>query len=553
MSEWTNNHSLTLVATERRGSESPPYNWHPSSRLSHARLPTCGGVACCRPVDSNHRQHHPIGSPAAFRPQPKQYALHPLERTLAGLVITLLIFLPWALGGMKLWAQWIALALASLAFVVSLVPRTYDDRYHAGGNMRLYMWPKLLHFPIFWLGLIYFALIVCQILNPAWSYRSSSAGWWLEGIDYITWLPHGIETPPSVRMNGWRTMLIHGAAWLMICAIWVGITRRKSAKLITTVIALNGLAIAVIVILQRLTGTKKFLWLWDPPSTYFSASFIYKNHAGEFLCLILALCLGLAWWHMRQAERHLDKSNPGMVWTLCALLVIVGQMFTFSRAATAVGTAFLLVILLAYTVRTFFRSRGGTPPLVTAVSSLFALALLAVALTQMDTGLVVSKFERLMKQDQIYSVSMRQMGNSATLDMAKDSLIYGHGAGGFRSLFPLYQQHYPEIWIQPRWNGKAMIQTRLFWEYAHNDHAQLLAEMGLVGVTLAGLAFLFVFICAWQVNLFSLFGLLLMLGGPAMVLATAAVDFPLHNPAVLFTTGAVAALTLRWAQLSRRA
>lgn len=67
-------------------------------------------------------------------------------------VIALLVFLPWALGGMKLWAQQIGFGLAGLAFVLSLLPRTYDDRYHAGGDLRLHMGPKLRRFPIFWLG-----------------------------------------------------------------------------------------------------------------------------------------------------------------------------------------------------------------------------------------------------------------------------------------------------------------------------------------------------------------------------------------------------------------
>ena len=67
-------------------------------------------------------------------------------------VIALLVFLPWALGGMRPWAQQIGFGLAGLAFVLSLLPRTYDDRYHAGGNLRLHMWPKLRRFPIFWLG-----------------------------------------------------------------------------------------------------------------------------------------------------------------------------------------------------------------------------------------------------------------------------------------------------------------------------------------------------------------------------------------------------------------
>lgn len=112
-----------------------------------------GDTADSSLVESSHRPRHAIGSPAAFRPQAKEYALHPLEKSLAIVVIVLLVFLPWALGGMKLWAQQIAFGLAALAFVLALIPRTYDDRYHAGGNLRLYMWPKLLRFPIFWLGL----------------------------------------------------------------------------------------------------------------------------------------------------------------------------------------------------------------------------------------------------------------------------------------------------------------------------------------------------------------------------------------------------------------
>lgn len=105
-----------------------------------------------RPVESSRRPRHAIGSAAAFRPSAKQYAIHPLERALMGVVIALLIYLPWALGGMRPSAQFVAGGLAVAAFVLSLIPRTYDDRYHAGGNLRLYMWPKLRRFPVFWLG-----------------------------------------------------------------------------------------------------------------------------------------------------------------------------------------------------------------------------------------------------------------------------------------------------------------------------------------------------------------------------------------------------------------
>lgn len=103
-------------------------------------------------MESRHRSRLAVGSAAAFRPSAKHYALHPWEKALLLTAIALLGFLPWAFGGMKLWAQQVAFGLAALAFVLALIPRTYDDRYHAGGNLRLHMWPKLLRFPVFWLG-----------------------------------------------------------------------------------------------------------------------------------------------------------------------------------------------------------------------------------------------------------------------------------------------------------------------------------------------------------------------------------------------------------------
>ncbi len=503
----------------------------------------------------DHASHSPSPghSPLPFRPKAKTYALQPLERTLAGVIITLLIFLPWALGGLRVWGQWPMFGLSVLAFLIALIPRTYDDRYHTGGNLRLYMWPKLLRFPIFWLGLLYIALVICQICNPAWRFRSSNNSWWLESMDYVTWLPHGIEGTPFTMMNGWRALMIHGSAWLVVCALWVGITRRKTAQLILTTLAINGVVLAFIVILQRLTGTQKLLWLFDSPTTYFAASFTYKNHAGEFFALILALCLGLAWWHTRQTERKMGKSNPGMVWGFAALLTVVGQMFTFARAASAVGLVFLVMVAVAFGLRLLFRRSGGPSPLITAVTTLLGAAFMTIAITQMDSDKVWKRFERLFKEDQAGSVTSRQLATQSTLDMARENIVLGHGVGGFRFLFPLYQQHYPEIWTRIGPIGpKKWGQQRMYWEHSHNDYVEFLAELGLVGIGLAVVALLTVLIAAWQVNLFGQFGLLLMLGGPALVAATAAVDFPMHNPAVLFTSLAVIALTLRWAQLARR-
>ncbi len=496
----------------------------------------------------------PTGLPAESA---KHYSLHPLERTLAALVIALLVSQPWMLGGMRVWPQIIACTLAVLAFIVALIPRTITELHHAGGTLRLNMGRKLIRFPFFWLGLLWFALIITQNLNPAWSYESREGGWFLTAIDPVAWLPPGIKGAPFAWMDGWRTLMIHATVWFVVCALWVGITRRKTAQILLTTVALNGVLVAVAVIMQRLTDTKKLLWLWDAPTDYFAAGFPYKNHAGEFLCVIVALCLGLAWWHMRSAERALKKSHPGMVWVLVAVLTLVGQMLTYARAATGIAVIFFVIVALAYGLRMLFFSRGGTHRLVTAASTVLLLILTTVALTQLETDKVWKKFEelKLFEENTSVSVSSRRQATAATLDMAATQPLFGHGAGCFRYIFPEYQQHYQEIWETQRWDGRLkqfVPYQRLVWEFAHNDYAQLWAEFGWVGVGFLAFAVGGVIIAARRAGLTSQVGFLIMLGGPGLVAATAAVDFPFHNPAVLCITAAVITLTLRWAQLSSK-
>ncbi|MEZ5413451.1 MAG: hypothetical protein R3F03_03960 [Opitutaceae bacterium] len=168
-------------------------------------------------------------------------------------------------------------------------------------------------------------------------------------------------------MNGWRTLLIHGlAGWRSVRCGWASPAANPlhSAQCRGDQRRRAGLGrIAP----KRLTGTKKLLWL-DAPTNYFAGSFTYKNHAGAFFVLILAVCLGLAWWHMVRARARTRKSNPGMLYVFLGLIAFTALAFTYARAATALGAALLLLAGLAYTVRLFFRA-GGPPPLVSALTS----------------------------------------------------------------------------------------------------------------------------------------------------------------------------------------
>ena len=78
-----------------------------------------------------------------FRAKTRRLKIHPMEVLLLWVVSVHLVFLPWALGGMRAWGQWTSLGLAVVGFVIALIPRNYDEEHAGAGALRLICWPRL--------------------------------------------------------------------------------------------------------------------------------------------------------------------------------------------------------------------------------------------------------------------------------------------------------------------------------------------------------------------------------------------------------------------------
>jgi O-antigen ligase len=120
------------------------------------------------------------------------------------------------------------------------------------------------------------------------------------------------------------------------------------------------------------------------------------------------------------------------------------------------------------------------------------------------------------------------MSSAAALDMLKAEGTWGSGAGSFRYLFPLYQQHYPAIYKTPQGGS-------VYWEHAHNDIYEFPIELGIVGtlILIGGLGW-------WVFQLIRLSALtnvlsISIIASLAGALVHARFDFPFQNPAVLMT------------------
>ncbi|CAM3171220.1 O-antigen ligase family protein [Rariglobus hedericola] len=475
--------------------------------------------------------------------------LHPLETTVVVITGVLLCFMPWAFGTMAVWSQLISLGLALSVFVVALINRHYRGHLAPEGDFKLIMWPKLVRFPLFWLGLVFLGYILTQALNPAWTYMTEDRVWWLDPTEHISWLPAGMKTP-FADMNPWRVLLIYSAAWLLGSALWVGITRRAAVQLLFTVIVSNGAVFAIIGILQNVTGAKYVLWSLKGVNNTgnFFATIIYKNHAGAYLNLVLMLCTGLLYWHFSRAERRMERTSPAPVFGFFGVLLGIGVLLTGSRAATLLLMAFTLIAFIGFIVRcTLYRSEGRSPWVITVLCAVFAL-FIGLGAYFLNTGQAFDRIGQLLESGKSdSSVSSRLLARQATWEMAQDNIVTGWGAGSFRHYFPVYQRNYQEIYTYP---GRPDLKFR--WEYAHNDYVQLLAELGLIGagILLAMLVCGAVHLIRKRVYLKP--HLMFIVLALVITAAHAWVDFPFQNPAILMLWCASAALVGRWAELEAR-
>lgn len=502
-----------------------------------------------------------------FRANPKKRPpLHPLERAVLAMVAVHLCFLPWALGTMHPWSQVTSLGLAAIGFALAMLPRTYAGDYALATTnrpsprcdsqptpatdkapighhplscvFRLNPWLRLRRFPIFWIGLALLAYIVTQGINPSWVFQKDEKFWWLRRVNDIAWLPTSIDTPWG-RFNLWRQLIIYASTWLTVCTVWVGFTRRRSLEILFGVLAINSAVLAITgFVFRAIRDPQYVLWYEHArPGILSFSSFIYKNHAGAWLALMAATFVFLAVGRHQRSLQQLERSNPAVTYLLGAILMLVAEIFTYSRGGTALLAGYLLLAFALFLLkRLFTRSAATTHPLVPASVSVMVLITLSYGASQLDYRDAELRFAEFFK-DKITDANIlhRQQANLASMEYLRDTWPRGVGAGGFRFYYPEYVKKYPDIHNS----------GRFFWEHAHNDWLQIPIELGA-----AGCGLLLLSAGWWLTRLLrqrvwrDLPSLLLCLG-LAQTLLHAIFDFPFQNPAILITWCALAILALR--------
>ncbi len=463
---------------------------------------------------------------------------HPSEISLAVVAGLNLCFLPWAFGGVDLWSQVVSAGLGAIALGLALLPRSgRTDAATATSGADQRAWLRFARFPGFWAGAALLIYVGIQALNPAFDYHRSSTEWLLTRRSYLPWLPAGMNVPLT-DAGPWRAFLFWFSPWALMCALWLGVTRRSVAAGLLIAIVANGFVLAAFGLVQRAGGGTKVLGVRPTIAGDFFASFIYKNHAAAFFNLVAMVASSLAIQALWRNRRHAVRHGPAILHFIFAVTLMLAVVVTTSLSGVALLAASLLVLVPVTAVRLRRTFPGSWPPGPGVPVAVVLVALVGIIGVSAGYDRLREKIEIKLAGEGRESARTRALAAQQGAAMFADRWLFGWGAGCFRYGFTKYQHEVPELTQRGT--------TRFFWEHVHNDWLELGIELGVVG--LVPIAFIAGYWLRQIANrrVWRQPALSWILVGLGALAAHAAIDFPFQNPAILVTAGAVVPLLLRW-------
>jgi O-antigen ligase len=257
----------------------------------------------------------------------------------------------------------------------------------------------------------------------------------------------------------------------------------------------------------------------------FFASFVYDNHWGSFIILMLGACVGLILRYVHGTHGGGFFNGPAFAGVIAAVLLGISIPLSGSRACTLLMGVLAAVAFVEGIPRVSRAlSYSGVAPGVAFLGMALA-ALLAVAAVWLVAGDVIEARATKTKEQISQIVAQKGLGSRAALyhdtwRMTRERILFGWGMGSFPVVFPLYNTQESRVDRLP-----------VIYHDAHSDWLQSAAEIGLAGTALVGAA---VLLPAWAVRRSRLTSIpYFLLSGCILTAAYAWVEFPFGNVAVV--------------------
>ena len=270
--------------------------------------------------------------------------------------------------------------------------------------------------------------------------------------------PHALSV--DVESTAWALAL--GAAYIGL--FWCARAIFSSGGLRTTVRGVSwlGLALTTLVAVQRATSPALLYWTWRPISIGASpyGPFVNRNGLASWLAMAVPLVIGYAMARYQSQQRSDGGAVPGasidatQLWLGGAAILMTGGLFASMSRAGILGVAIGLTAFIAFSRRRI----SGAGGLAWMSAGLVAMVVMAAAYANL--GQLAMRLQETTEQG--------TWGRPAiwrdTWRMASDFWLTGVGAGAFQRGMLAYQQ------------GSRLF----FFNHAHNEYLQLIAEGGLL-------------------------------------------------------------------------
>lgn len=473
-----------------------------------------------------------FGRHQAARVPPHQRPLRPLEWAVLLHLGIMLTFATWGFGS---GAEWVRTGLAWWGSLSALLILTFvrDGGNRADGGLRPLrgLWPLI--------ALDLLTLLAC--LSPTFRPMHAGSELMLVKIEVPAWRPS--SALPAVALY---ELWLFNALYLSAFSVTLVIRQRRALRGLLVFAGANALALAVFGTVQKLADSSGlFFGLVPSPQSFFFSSFVYHNHWGSFSVLMAAVTLGLTWHYARRREDRDFLHSPAFTWMICVLVVAATVPLSGSRACSVLMVMLLGGALFHSLIRLIRRRRRFRESVALPLLGLcVAVVLGAGAVWFVARDSIALRFAKTQEQVATMraegSIGGRAVIYRDTWAMARDKIWFGWGTGSYPHVFQIY------LTLRP-----GPDRLPIYYTDAHSDWLQSVAEHGLVGTALLGLCAL-VPLGRLRPRHFSSALSLYLLGGCALILLYAWVEFPFGNAAVVLSWWLCFFCALHYARLQDR-
>ncbi|HVU32293.1 MAG TPA: O-antigen ligase family protein [Opitutaceae bacterium] len=466
--------------------------------------------------------------PALSPPGSHRGRLSVLEWLTVGHVGAFVVATTWAFGGQ---ADWVRAPLAwwgTLGILITAVG--IRDLIHRPGRNHAVLW-WLLPF------LVFNGLVIAGALNP--SLREIR----VDGeLQYIPSASRAGWPSAAVPASALRELWIFDAIWVACYNLALVIRRRRAIRGLLLLVVVNALVLSVFGTVQRLTrATGLYFGAYSTRQNQFFASFVYHNHWGAFILLMMAACLALTWCYARRREARDIFHSPAFGGVVALLIMAATIPLSASRSSTILGIILLGGAFLHWTIRFIRQRRHFHESIAPALLGAGVAGLVGLG------GIVYLSRDTIVRRAELTRTQLGEMRANLQSDarvllyrntwrMARAKPWFGWGMASYPYVFTLYN-------TQESVDG-----FPIYYHDAHSDWLQSLAEHGVVGSALLLLLAVLPLISVSRAEFANPLSTYL-LGGCVVVLLYAGVEFPFGNFAVVLTWWLCLFCGLRYALL----